>query len=99
MLRNSVSVDMKVYMLQLNQKPLLGVSNGIFQNFRADISQIIFGVSAEKKTEEEKGVQWTLWFQVFTILELLFIKVGLSTCVIYLMEISLKVMKMLFISS
>ena len=57
MLRNSVSVDMKVYMLQLNQKPLPGVSNGIFQNFRADISQIIFGVSAEKKSEEEKGVQ------------------------------------------
>ena len=57
MLRNSVSADMKVYALQLNQKPLPGVSNGIFQNFRADISQIIFGVSAEKKTEEEKGVQ------------------------------------------
>ena len=57
MLCNSVSVDMKVYMLQLNQKPLPGVSNGIFQNFRANISQIIFGVSAEKKTEEEKGVQ------------------------------------------
>ena len=56
MLHNSVSADMKVYALQLNQKPLPGVSNGIFQNFRADISQIIFGVAAEKKTEEEKVV-------------------------------------------
>ena len=34
MLHNSISVDMKIYALQLKQKSIAGVFNGILQNFR-----------------------------------------------------------------
>ena len=56
MLRNSLSVDMKVYALQLKQKSILG-------NFRKATFEIFFfflkgGMAAsEKKTREEKDVQ------------------------------------------
>ena len=67
MLRNSLSVDMKVYALQLKQKSILG-------NFRKTTFEIFFfffflkrgggGAASEKKTGEEKDVQWPWWFQV-----------------------------------
>ena len=59
MLRNSLSVDMKVYALQLKQKSILG-------NFRKTTFEIFFfffwkrgggGAASEKKTGEEKDVQ------------------------------------------
>ena len=60
MLRNSLSVDMKVYALQLKQKSILG-------NFRNTTFEIFFffffeeggggGAASEKKTGEEKDVQ------------------------------------------
>ena len=75
-LRNSFSVDIEVYALQLKQKSTTGVFHGVLWNFRT----VTFdnkpwgGVASEKKTEEETGEQWTLWNQVFTFPGPLFIK-------------------------
>ena len=43
MLHNSVSVDIKVYALQLKQKSTVGVSNGVLQNFRTATFENNFG--------------------------------------------------------
>ena len=54
MLYNSVSVDMKVYALQLNQKSTGMEFCEILQQL---LSRIILGAASEKKTVEEKGEQ------------------------------------------
>ena len=43
-----------------------GFSNGILQNFRAASFKNNFGGLLLKRKQEEKDVQWPLWFQVFT---------------------------------
>ena len=50
---------MKPHALELKQKSIEGVSKGILRNF--------ITATSENKTEEEKGAQRPLWFQVFTI--------------------------------
>ena len=64
MLHNSISVDMKVYALQLKQKSSADVSSGILEQLPL---RIIFRAAFEKKREEEKDAQWLLWFQAFTM--------------------------------
>ena len=67
MLHNSISLDMKVYALQLKQKFTEGVSNGILQNFRtATFENNFCGLLLKRKHSMKKVVQWPLWFQVFT---------------------------------
>ena len=53
MLRNSISVDMTVYALQLKQKFTAGISHELLRNFRITT----LGAASEKKTVEEKGAQ------------------------------------------
>ena len=53
--RNSISLDMKVYALQLNRIPP-GVFHRILRNF-GTVSFGNFGISSEKKTEKEKGAR------------------------------------------
>ena len=60
--RNPISVGIMFYALQLKEKSNAAGSDGIVRNFRSE--KIIF---SEKKTEEEKYAQCSLWFQVFTI--------------------------------
>ena len=54
MLHNSISVDMKVYALQLKQKSSADVSSGILEQLPL---RIIFRAAFEKKREEEKDAQ------------------------------------------
>ena len=60
MLHSLISVDMKVYALQLKQKSTKGVSKGIFQNFRTDSFENNFGGQFLKENKERVGRAATL---------------------------------------
>ena len=60
MLRNSVSVDMKVYTLQLKQKFATGVFHRILRLFRPALSRIVFGGCFWKENREGQGHAVTL---------------------------------------
>ena len=57
MLHNSVSVDMKIYALQLIKKSNAGVSKGILQNFRVATFENTFRWLFLKRKQEEMDVQ------------------------------------------
>ena len=66
MLCNSISVDMKVYALQLKQKSTANVFHGILRNFRKILSRIIFGGCFWKENKRPSRCAVNLWFQLFT---------------------------------
>ena len=66
-IRNSISVDMKIYTLKLKQKSGAGTFHGILRKFRTATLETNFVWDASgKKTEVDKGPQWPLWFQLLT---------------------------------
>ena len=65
MLRNSISVDMKICSLQLKQKSTAGNSMEMCEISEQLLWRIILGAASEKKTVEENDAQWPLLFQVF----------------------------------
>ena len=65
MLRNSVSVDMNTYVLQLKQTSTAGVFHRIPRNFRTVTSENNFrGYFCEEHRGGEEDTQWPFWFQV-----------------------------------
>ena len=67
MLCNSISVDMKVYVLQLNSKSTTVVFHWMLQNFRTVTFENNFRSCFQKENKEGgEDAKWPFWFQVFT---------------------------------
>ena len=66
MLCNSISVDMKVYALQLKQKSTANVFHGILRNFRKILSRIIFGGCFWKENKRPSRCAVNLWIYFFS---------------------------------
>ena len=67
MLCNSISVDMKVYVLQLNSKSATVVFHWMLQNFSTVTFENNFRSCFQKENKEGgEDAKWPFWFQVFT---------------------------------
>ena len=67
MLCNSISVDMKVYVLQLNSKSATVVFHWMLQNLSTVTFENNFRSCFQKENKEGgEDAKWPFWFQVFT---------------------------------